>query len=370
MAYFDRHFVHFSPADFSFPRPFLVPGARAPPFDKAETQLRDEPLVVRFKLTDIPRSLEVVDDFCYIYGVFHNYYMLWHTIFDFMIPLYNFMKILKRPETREHRRVYVRSDGVWIYGDLMKVFSHYPVTIIDEVNPTILMPNGVFGIEKLEQNPDPHRRYDESIGFRYDINRTHATGMREEVMKVLQVPDHIVGQDGKALVLLIDRGSDARNLVNTDEVKAAMVDGCPHCLVRVVQLHNMDVPEQIQLISKASVLAGLHVSGLAHVIWMPESTPNHTTHLLEFTPYKYLCRDWYRTGAGAAGVHYHMMMNQRSPAAGSGSGSMERCWTRPEICATIECHDRLRDQKTTVELDTFREVWKVIATALKTTIVT
>jgi hypothetical protein len=370
IAYFDRHFVHFSPAAFDFPHPFIVPGARAPPFDKTETQLREEPLVVPFNLSEIPRSLEVIDDFCYIYGVFHNYYMLWHTVFDFMIPLYNFMKLLNRSETQENRRVYVRSDGVWVYGDLMRVFSKHPVQIIDEVNPTILMPKGVIGIEKLEQNADPHRRYDESIGFHYDINRSHALGMREELLRVLGVPDHVVGKAGKPLVLFIDRGSDSRNLVNTEEVKQVMIDGCPHCLVEVVQLHNMDVPAQMRLISRASVLAGLHGSGLANVVWLAESRANHTTHLLEFAPYKYTCRDWYQTAASAAGVNYHVMMNQRSPSSGQSSGSMERCWTRPEICATMECHDRLRDQKTTVELDTFKGVWREIADALKTTVVT
>jgi hypothetical protein len=334
LAYFDRHFIHFSPAHFIFPRPFLVPGARAPPFDKAVTQLRDEPLVVSFNLSEIPRHLEIVDDFCFIYGVFHNYYMLWHTIFDFMIPLHNFIRLLNRSETQQNRRVYIRSDGVWIYADLMKLFSIHPVTVIDDVNPTILMPKGTIGIEKLELNPDPHRAYDESIGFHYDINRTHARGMREELLRLLEIPDQKVGKAGKPLVLFIDRGSDARNLVNTEEVRRVMIDGCPHCLVEVVQLHNMDVPAQIALISKASVLAGLHGSGLANVVWLAESTPNHTTHLLEFAPYKYSCRDWYRTGAAAAGVNYHMMMNQRSPASGQSSGSMERCWTKPEICAT------------------------------------
>jgi hypothetical protein len=252
----------------------------------------------------------------------------------------------------------------------MKAFSHYPVTIIDEVNPTILMPNGVIGVEKLEQNVDPHRKYDESIGFHYDINRTHAEGMWEDVLRVLNIPDHIVGKGGKPLALLVDRGSDSRNLVNMDEVKPVMVDGCPHCLVEVVQLHNMDVKAQIRLISTASLLAGLHGSGLANVVWLHESMSNHTTHLLEFAPYMYTCRDWYRTAAAAAGVNYHMMMNARSPARGPSSASMERCWTRPQICATMECHDRLRDQKTTVELDTFQSVWKVIADALQTTVTT
>jgi hypothetical protein len=155
-----------------------------------------------------------------------------------------------------------------------------------------------------------------------------------------------------------------------NDVRDAMIEGCPHCYVDVVELHNLDVKSQVRLISSASVLVGFHGSGLAHVMWMPESSPNHTTHLLEVLPYRYICRDWYQTAAAAAGVNYHMMMN-RGPPNGTGSRSgMENCWNRPELCATLGCHDRLRDQPTIVELDTFAEVWKNVADALKSTIVT
>jgi hypothetical protein len=373
LAYFDRHFVQFSPAKFAFPHPFLVPGPRAPPFDKTETQLRGDPIVVQFGMAAVPRQLEIVSDFCYIYGVFHNYYMLWHTIFDFMVPLHNFMRLLNRPETRDQRRVYVRSDGVWIYGDLMKSFSYFPITIIDEENPMILMQRGTLGIEKLESMSDVvlHRNYDDSIKFHYNINRSTAVGLREDILSVLEIPDGVIGKNGKPLALLIDRGSNARNIANMDEVRDAMIEGCPQCFVDVVQLHDMDVRQQVELVSTASVLVGFHGSGLAHVIWMAESSPSHTTHLLEVLPYKYICRDWYQTAAAAAGVKYHMMMNRSPPTNQTKLGwGMDQCWNRPEQCATLGCHDRLRDQPTTVELDTFAEVWKRIADDLKTTVVT
>jgi hypothetical protein len=368
LAYFDRHFTFFTPGTFRFPQPFLVPGPRAPPFDKAQDQLKDQPLVISMPFRNAPWRLEQVTDFCYIYGVFHNYYMLWHTVFDFMIPLYHFMRLLnKSGQNPSNRRVYVRSDGVWAFHILMRIFSDRPVTIIDEQNPSIIMHSGTLGCEKLERDVRPTRTYDESIGFRYDFDRETARGMRDDLLRVLGLPCDAVGAGGKPLVLLIDRGRNGRNIQNTDEIGAFMAKTCPHCTVETLRLHELSVDRQILMMSRASVLVGLHGSGLTHAVWMHESVPNHTTHLIEVLPYKYLCRNWYETAAIVGGVTYHRVMNKRPPA---GTRVLQGCWNTPRLCATLMCHDPLRDQPTTVEMDTFNETWSKIADELKSTIVT
>jgi hypothetical protein len=367
MAFFENHFFFFSPAIFSFPEPFLVPGPRSPPFDKTQDQFVIEPIVIRFGASTVPRQLTYEDKFCYIYGVFHNYYMLWHTAFDFMIPLHNFMRMLNTGDTPETRRVYVRSDGVWAFHCLMKIFSTVPVEIIDETNPSIIMRRGVIGIEKLERDVSLSRTYDDSIGFNYDFNRSHALGMRETVLEQLGWPnDAVCLESGKPLVMLIDRQAHSRNIENTQEIFDLMSRGCPHCEVRLVRFENMRVEDQVKMVSRASVLVGLHGSGLTHVLWMAESRPNHTTHLIELMPYKYLCRPWYQTAADVAGVNYHMVMNKKRPK--TTRPGIERCWDDRSICATLGCHDLLRDQTTSVELETFSETWDKIAKALKSTV--
>jgi hypothetical protein len=60
-------------------------------------------------------------------------------------------------------------------------------------------------------------------------------------------------------------------------------------------------------------------------------------------------------------------MNKKPPPGVKG---MELCWDNPNVCATMLCHDRLRDQKTVIELDTFAETWNKVAEQLKSTIVT
>jgi capsular polysaccharide biosynthesis protein len=182
------------------------------------------------------------------------------------------------------------------------------------------------------------------------------------------MPTEVIGKEQKPLALLIDRGAGSRNIRNTDEIFRAMVEGCPHCQVEIVRYHIMSTEEQIRITSRASVLVGLHGSGLTHVVWMHPSAPEHPTHMIEFLPYRYSCRDWYHTAAIVAGVDYHIVMNKNPPDDVHDSG-LANCWNRSEICATLNCHDRLRDQATTIELDTFTETWLEVAESLKGTII-
>jgi hypothetical protein len=293
--------------------------------------------------------------------------MLWHTIFDFMVPLYHFIKVFNGTETPSTRRIYVRSDGVWSFQSLMLVFSIHPVTIIYDVREPTRFEKGVIGIEKLERNIDPKREYDASIGFHYDVDRSTGKGMREDVLRAVNISINVVGRNGKPLVLLVDRRSGSRNLPNQNEIYDLMNMTCPHCEIEVVQFHVMSVEEQIRVAARASVIIGLHGSGLAHVVWMAESRKNHTTHLVEILPYNYSCRDWYATAAEVAGVKYHSVMNRKQPEART-NDEIVNCWGDPRKCATNGCHDLLRDQRTVVEIDTFNMTWSRIVEELKTTI--
>jgi hypothetical protein len=125
--YGDHHFFFLSPARFQFLEPFIVPGARAPPFDRDCDRLGTDSIILDRKIKKLPWNLSVIDDLCYISGVFHNGHMLWHTIFDFVIPLYNFIRLLNGTDTPSNRRIYVSSEGIWNYELLMRIFSDLPI---------------------------------------------------------------------------------------------------------------------------------------------------------------------------------------------------------------------------------------------------
>jgi hypothetical protein len=358
LAHSHRLFFFFSPAQFSFPAPFLYPGPRAPPFHKEVDQLLMEPIVLQNSISSFPHPLTTIHEFSYVYGVFHNYYMLWHTLFDFIIPLWHFLSINGRSELPSERRVYVRSDGVWQYFAMMEPLSSFPIVVLDHGNPGILITAGILGIPKLELDPRPNRTHDDSISFVYNINRTTARGLREATLAALSLPD-AAGGGGPPLVVLVARHHEARAIANFAALGAAVAAGCPHCEVQTLELERLPVREQIARISRASALIGLHGSGLAHALWMAESRPGRPTALVEVVPFGY-CRDWYRVAADTAGVAYVRVVGRRPAKA---SRELEECWGRPGACATVRCHDLLRDQRPEVDIAEFAAVWRPIADA-------
>jgi hypothetical protein len=272
-----------------------------------------------------------------------------------VIPLWNFFRVLNDTGGPTSRRIYVRSDGVWAFHSIMRVLSYHPMTVIDVVNPSVVMRRGVVGIEKLERDVRAHRGYVESITFEYNIDRSTAAGLREAVLTSLGIP---LDASGRPSVLLVNRGNIMRDIVNKEDLHRLMAESCPECDVQLVALHRISVEEQIERASRASVIVGLHGSGLAHAIWMREGT-----HLVEIVPHMYTCRNWYQIAAAAAGLTYHKVMNKRPPNT-TADPVLERC-VRNRACASHPCHDVLRDQPVTVEVDTFAEVWRVIVGDLK-----
>ena len=364
IGYFNNHFFFFSPGEFSFPQPFIVPGPRAPPFDKEVDRFVVEPIVLTSNPAQIPIKLEPVTDFCYIYGVFHNYHMLWHALFDFMIPLYQFIKQRNGTDTKFNRRVYVKSDGTWTFDPLMKIFSYLPVTIICEENFAILMYRGTIGIEKPEENPSADRPYDISLTFKYNFNRSTALGMREDVLHELYIPDNIYMENGRHNIVFVDRGNDQRTIVNTDEIIDLMKKTCSFCNIHRVKFQDMSITQQVRLVSKSSVLIGYHGSGLSHVVWMAESLPNRTTHMIEIMPYKYTCRNWYHIAANVAGVEYHQVIN-KNPPKNVNDENLKYCWNNPSLCSSVFCHDLIRDQPVALEIDTFNKTWSEVVEKLR-----
>jgi hypothetical protein len=148
----------------------------------------------------------------------------------------------------------------------MPIFSTAPITTVYEIHRSPI----------VSTNIDPNRDYDASIGFHYDLGRSTGLGMREEVLRIIDLAPDVVGHDGKLMELFVDRGSSDRNRQNLEELHRLMLDTCAHCEVEAVRFHTMCAP----------AIVGFHGSGLAHVVWMAEPRLNDSTHLVEVLPSK------------------------------------------------------------------------------------
>ena len=364
--YVDKVFFFYSKAEFKFPSPLLLPGARAPPYDKLVDRFNREPIVTNISFADIPRKNKlIVGEISIIGGCFYNFYMLWHMLFDLTLPLYAFLKKYNIG-TRDTRRIFLRSDGFYIFGELANAISRFNPIVLDGRNNPMFFKQAIIGIEKLEANLDPFRSHEvDSIVFEYNFNRSSCPGFRDDVINYnyIEVPRH-----EEPYVLVISRGTSKRDIKNIDEIVAAAKEICDFCKIEVVKLQDYSFRDQISKIAQAQVVIGFHGSGLTHTLWMEPSVPERRTHLLEFLPYGYNCRDWYHTAANVAGVEYHSVMNRnrRMPDGLSPEqqSMLQQCWNL-NFCGSSMCHDRLRDQYVDTEMSVFNETWKSVVETLK-----
>lgn len=361
---FDGILYFFSPSAFTFPSPFLIPGPRCAPFDKKTDRLDTEPIVLTKKIGDASIG-DVDNNFNYLYGGFYNYHQLWHTIFDFILPFYRFVNMFNFGDDRKSRRIYAKSDPIFSFNELFEFISEKnPAVIKFNTRKNVLFRNIVIGIERNERFPFMNRTTDDSISFNYDFNESFAPDFRDKFLDHVKVNKSLVGEKGKVLISFIDRRGKGRSLNNTDEIVARMYATCPFCDIRLAKFENLRFIDQISLVSRSSVLAGIHGSGLSNVIFMASSSPNHSTHLIEFLPYKYTCRNWYHTAAKVARVNYHAASSSIPEY-----NTLESCYSNDKLCATALCHDKLRDQSTIIDIEEFDKIWLPIVEQLNNTIV-
>jgi hypothetical protein len=98
---------------------------------------------------------------------------------------------------------------------------------------------------------------------------------------------------------------------------------------------------------------GIHGSGLAHMWWMPPWSEASPTGVVEFLPYKYNCRDWYKKIAISAGLKYFAVptVNEnQSRVMDRFKGYVPRCY-RDGRCVDANCHDMLKSQSIIVNID-------------------
>jgi len=365
IALYNKKIYFFSPATFSFPTPFLAPGARAPPFDVETDRFVFEPIVQNQNISGFNGKLRTVHEPSYIYGGYYNYQQLWHTVFDFILPFYIFERWLPMKDTRQERRVYTRSQPIWGFVSLLKILSEHSITIIPKSNDNVLFKKVTLGIEKFEKDPTMDRNTNDSINFTYNFNQTSAPDFRNDVLDILQYPKTKMCDQGRPLVVVILRKNEKRDMKNMDHIVEIMKETCPFCSVEYVALEKMSFEMQVALVSKSSVLAGLHGSGLTHVMWLAASSANRSTHLLEFLPHGYWCRNWYETAANVSRVNYHPLIT-KTPLKNPDS-SLESCYNNKHKCPTVECHDKLRDQPMEMDLETFNKTWQGVVDQIRYT---
>ncbi|OHS93311.1 hypothetical protein TRFO_11941 [Tritrichomonas foetus] len=316
-------------------------------------------------------KFEHLSNISYVIARFYNSRMLWHTTFDFLVPAFHTFQLFEKDFENgfyENRHVFLRDYDFDAFPELISSMSTHRVVELYLDNVTRLFDRVIVGLEKLEKNPSAARTSDEMLNIQYDFRNDTAIMLRNSVLKSLNVQPEPI-DSFSPLVLIVERLGTSRLFLNIDEIEEYMLSRCDFCRVKRVDFAEYSVPEQIELTSSASVLFGAHGSGLSNCLWMPPSTPEAPTALIEVLPHGYHCRDWFHGAANVSRVDYYSVMSGKKgihkDLPEEQKNHIKSCWERKELCSTFVCHDTLRDQNISMEIGSFSSVWMSVVGKLK-----
>jgi hypothetical protein len=376
MCLSNRDIQFILPFNATFENIFLVPGARAPPFDPPEYRIGPRNISILNTPTSDFSEIPV------IYSArFYNTHMLWHNIMDSLVPTFwtittfsnNILDMNWSHFENDRYGIFINktnqillTDDFWP-GQLtfLEALSDFPIVLFPAPEFNRCYKTVSLGTRKTELAPVFNRRNRDGLIAPYEIDPRGVRGLREVMLESTQTSvDACEPSVERPLVVIIARRSDQeiRRIINQDALEAATKDLCPFCDVQVIDFENMEIREQVQFSCRISLLLGIHGSGLIHVTWMKRSSEARPTGVVEFFPYKYTCRDWYEQCARLFGVQHFavhtLSVNQSSWESFHNATKVKRCHTQEGECLRVRCHDFLRDQSILVDTEYFKSITK------------
>ena len=270
------------------------------------------------------------------------------------------------------RYVFIRDFEVDAFPELVNTLSKNKIISLYHDNETRKFDRIIVGIEKLEMNPSSARSNEESLGIKYNFTGNTALRLRSEVLSSLSINDTQIDPFSPLILIIERKSTNNRLFLNVDEIEEYLLSRCDFCRVKRIDYTNKDFISQVRLTTRASVLIGVHGSGLSNCLWMKPSTEREPTALIELMPNGYSCRNWFHGAAKIAKIDYYTVMgkkerekiititDEKSNQTNLEKDTLNYCRSRPELCSTLLCHDRLRDQNVTVEIGALSSVWLTI----------
>ncbi|KAK8893307.1 hypothetical protein M9Y10_021724 [Tritrichomonas musculus] len=403
VAIYKQIFVFATQADFIFPEPFLTLGARSPPFDRSEGRLIYEPSVIHEPLSKIPGEIVHYSStpLCYIMSRFYNSIMLWHTTFDFLVPAFHMFDKFEKNEKpsitnnsnkneksknplpknstsgndQNNRYLFIRDFEVDAYPELIKTLSNHKIIFLYNDFVTRKFDRVIVGIEKLEINPSSARPGEGMFNIKYNFTKETAPNLRSSVLSALSIKEDPIDPFSPLILIIERKDTSHRFFVNIDDIEEYLLSRCDFCRVKRIDYTNENFTSQAGLTNRASVLIGVHGSGLANCLWMHPSTEKAPTAMIELFPNGYSCRDWFHGAANVSRVEYYSVMGKKdrekikivkkdkfknSTFDDSEKEKLNYCKSHQELCSTTLCHDLLRDQNVTIEVGALSSVWLTI----------
>jgi hypothetical protein len=354
-----KRFHFFSPTVTWFKVRIAYPGSRPPPVDYMSCRIIFRMIA---NMGFLPQRCQM-DNFysetsfltCRWNGMQH----FWHALFDFTVPLWWAMRIHNCTRDRS-ARIFTLDNNTSLNGYLFcEALSQHPVENIRNISRDRFScwKHAVIGVPKAEREVKPER-WPNGYDMPYEYPHESVIGFRERILQHFGVNAPCAPDPDHPRVVVTFRMSPKRHIVNKGELIGALSEWCPECTISWHYARNETLQSQLQFVCNASILIGIHGGGLAHMLFQQPATRDAPTAVIEILPFGYRCRKWYRFGAMTARVRYFNWMNRfinnTVPFRGS---TQSPCFSGEAECLSDQCHDLLRDQLTTVDLDDFKHVF-------------
>lgn len=326
-------FVSPYPIEINTSVPFLVLGGRPPPYDKKADRIRM--INVNVSKQTIPNGRIIHEETTFYASPYHNSHMLWHLLFDFVLPLFHTTTIFNI-SSESPVSVIMPKSSPSVRKEVLKSFaSSVGRLILNHCYRDLIV-----GISKVR---------DVETGTLYEFPPNITKELLPRLFEYLNITFDL---PTRPEIVFVGRRTSKRVIVNFEEVTNAIIEAFPGYRVRPLYLEDMQMRDQIEAAYKSTLFIGVHGSGLSHLAWMrPDAA------LIEVAPYNFTCCDWYKRATAVSGVQYF----RYSPAFPNGTVSPTakqiECWSATPACQP-DCVDPLKDQNIVLDVPHFTQFLK------------
>ena len=317
-----------SPYPIKTDSPFLVLGARPPPYDKKKDR-QNELLINVSKTHTIPKDRIYNKQTTFYASMFHNSHMLWHYLFDFALPLFHTISVFGMNNKKQD--VIIPSHNQKPLGKFKGITNSF-TNHIWFLKPNQCYKDLIVGITKVKD--------EEGIEYEFPTNFTY------QLLPLVYKEFHIESESTNQNILFINR-KKKRVIVNAKEVVNAIQQHFPNFIVKTIFLDDLPMKDQIELTSKSKVIIGAHGSGLSHMAWM-----NSNSTAIEIFPYHYTCRNWYEKASAVSGVNYYAYHTSFESESFNTTEQQYECFDAFQICGS-ECEEILKNQDIKLNINSF-----------------
>jgi capsular polysaccharide biosynthesis protein len=279
----------------------------------------------------IPAGRKVHEETTFYVSTYYNMQMLWHALFDFALPLFHTISLfqLDKPPA-----VIIPKDADKPKLDVVRPFT----SSFGRMKNTHCYRDLIVGMSKVK---------DAETGKLYDFPKNFTHLLMPSILDYFSISE---GLPSKPVILVIGRHTSSRVFTNFEEVIEMLVTGFPAFEVKRIYFEDVQMKQQIEAAYKATIMIGVHGSGLSHVAWMPPGTT-----MIEILPYKFNCRDWYEKATFVSGARYQKYVPTSPDESPNAPPHVQRCWNAENGCDG-ECLGLLRDQKIKVNVTILKEL--------------